>query len=545
MEAPGTENSRWGQADWPVGLLLGVLAIAVRLVFLADSSGDPSFMLPLVDSWTYHDLAVGLAERGVLDQKFLWQAVFYPASLAGIYRLFGVSVAAAIMVQIVVAGFTGFLTHRLGFRLFGRWPALAAGLIYALYGPLVFFESRLLATGWTAFFTATLALILIEVDRAPSWRKCLALGLVGAVAVLTRPTFLPVVLVVILWVVLKNVHEGGSWLTGLRLAGAAVGGLLLVLGPVGLGFQARTGHAGIIPPSGGVNLFIGNNADYENTVNIRPGLAWDRLISEPVRHGFAADPWSKQPYYLDRVVAFGKENPVALAALWGQKTLQLVSSRELARNQDVYLHRRWSGVLGVLLFKIGPWGFPWGLIFPLAVLGVAFSWRKIPVSLLLFLGLLGGALVLVFISSRYRSPLLPLVAVFAGQGLVWGYRAVKSGDRGTIMKISAILTVCLLVTTIPGPFAQETTNLAGELQFGVGHYYYRQKDWPAAADHLGQSVLLDPEAAAPRNFLGITLARLGNWDAACAQFDTALILDPDYAEARRNLARCRRGQLQP
>jgi 4-amino-4-deoxy-L-arabinose transferase-like glycosyltransferase len=498
-------------------------------------------MLPLIDSWTYHDLAAGLAERGVFDEKFLWQAIFYPAFLASVYAVFGVSVGAAVLVQVFVAGVTCFLTHRLGFRLFGRGPALAAGFIYSIYGPLVFFETRLLATGWTAFFTVTIALVLVGVDRAPSWRKSLGLGLFGALAILTRPTFLPVMIVLPVLVAFLEVRRRESWLSGARVLGPALAGLVLVLGPVGWGLAAKTGHTGIIPPSGGVNLFIGNNADYEQTINVRPGLRWDRLMSEPSRHGYDPDPWSGQPYFMDQVMAFGRETPGSLLALWGTKTTQLGSSRELPRNQDVYLHRQWSGVLSLLVFKAGPWGFPWGMVFPLAGLGLVVGWRRIPVSILVLLAMSGAALVMVFVSSRYRSPLVPLMAVLAGQGLMWGIRTVRNRDRGLVVKASGLLVVCLVLTTVPGPFAQESVDLEGEFYFAVGHHYYRREDWPAAAEHLRKSVALDSRTAAPRNFLGITLARMGDWSAACAQFDTALIIDPNYGEARRNLARCRRG----
>ena len=96
------------------------------------------------------------------------------------------------------------------------------------------------------------------------------------------------------------------------------------------------------------------------------------------------------------------------------------------------------------------------------------------------------------------------------------------------------------MTTLPGPFAQEKVALDGEFHFALGNHYYRHEDWISAREHLQHSVQIDSRAAAPRNFLGITHARLGDWEAACAQFDTALIIAPDYGEARRNLERCRR-----
>jgi len=531
-------RSRWWDNQVIVGALIGGLAVAVRLFYLADSSGDPSFMQPLVDSRTYHDLAAGLARDGVFNEQFLWQAVLYPFFLAGIYAVFGVSIPAAIVVQVLLGGTTCYLTHRLALQMFGRGPALVAGLACALSGPLIFFETRLLATGWTAFLTVAMALLLVRVDRKPAPRICFALGLTGALAILTRPTFVPIVIMVLVWLAWMTRRRGMPLQGVAGSVGAAVAGVLLVLGPVAMVLEAKTGHPGIVPPSGGINLFIGNNGDFDNTINIRPGFPWEELLAEPSRNGLAPDPWSGQPYFVDKVVAFGRENPARQLGLWGQKTLQLISSREMPRTLDIYLHRQWSGILGVLVFKLGAWGFPWGLVFPLAVAGLVGSIRKIPVPFLILLGMFGASLVLVFISARYRAPLIPLMAVLAGQGLMSIAQGARQGEG--VIRTSLLLVFCVLAIALPGPFAQEAVYLEPEMYFGVGHNYYRQGDWSTAVENLQKSVSLDPWEPAPRNFLGISLARIGRVEAACAQFDTAVILKPDYGEAVRNLERCRR-----
>ena len=58
------------------GTLVAVLAATVRAVYLWQAARGPAFLEPLVDSQTYHDLAVGLATGGVYDQYILWQPAF-------------------------------------------------------------------------------------------------------------------------------------------------------------------------------------------------------------------------------------------------------------------------------------------------------------------------------------------------------------------------------------------------------------------------------------------------------------------------------------
>lgn len=531
--------SPWWNSHHFVGIGLGLVAVAARLLFLADSAGDPSFLDPLVDSRTYHDLAVGLARDGILTERFLWQAVFYPFFLSGVYSLFGVSVLAAVLVQVLLGGCTCYLTYLLGVRIFGRNVAVLAGLITALYGPLVFFDVSLLATGWGAFWMVGLAYLLVRIDRDSKPGSYLAVGLAGALAILTRPTFLPLMVFVVVWMLLKLRQDRRPWSVAMGKVGIVTAGLAMVLGPVAVILEKETGHTGILPPSGGINLYVGNNGDFERTINIRPGGPWDTMLSEPARNGYGSGPWNGQPYFMEKVITFAKENPGRQLTLLGEKTLQLVSSREMPRNQDVYLHRQWSGVLSAMVFKIGPWGFPWGLLFPLALVGLISSFRKIPAPVLIMLMVFGASLVLVFISARYRAPLVPLLAVLAAQGMVSVWWVIRNGNWPAVARLGIILLAGLLLT-LPGPFAQEKVDLEPELYFGVGYNFYQRENWPEAIFHLQQSVNLDGAVAEPRNFLGISLARMGRFEEAHAQFDTALTLKPDYGEARRNRERSRR-----
>ena len=55
------------------------------------------------------------------------------------------------------------------------------------------------------------------------------------------------------------------------------------------------------------------------------------------------------------------------------KLRQVTNARELPRNVDIYSHCDWSFLLSLLVFKIGSFAFPFGIIFPLACLGIVVS----------------------------------------------------------------------------------------------------------------------------------------------------------------------------
>jgi len=519
------------------GLLIWIvvtLAVAVRLFYVVDAADDPAAFEPLVDARTYDDLAAGLAGEGQLDETFLWQAAFYPFFLSAVYKVAGASILAAKLVQIILAGLTCLLSMRLGSRLFGDVAGLITGLIVALYGPLIFFDVQLLATGWTAFWVVALVSLAVDLGERPRLATAVLLGVAAALAILTRPTFVPVVAALTVWLVwgFRSETERG---TGLRSLVAMALALGLVLGPYALAMRAATGHAGVIPPSGGINLHIGNNPDYERTINIRPGLAWEELLAEPQAHGRAPDPWSGQPWFLARVRDFVREHTAAAVGLLSRKATQLLSSRELPRTLDIYMHRTWSGLLSAAVFKVGPWGFPFGALLPLAAFGMLRSGARGAGPVFVVLVVFSASLVLVFVSARYRAPLVPMLAVLAGHGLVEAWRAVRERRTRRIAIATAVVLAVALVGTVPGPFAQEEVDLAAELHFGVGWNRYREQDWTEAAHHLRRAVELDRSLPAARNFLGITLANLGELEEAVAHFAEAVRLKPDYADAVNNL----------
>ena len=152
--------------------------------------------------------------------------------------------------------------------------------------------------------------------------------------------------------------------------------------------------------------------------------------------------------------------------------------------------------------------------------------------------LYGAALVLVFVSARYKAPLIPFLAVLGSFGFSLVAEMFRNKDR---KRLSGAVVVGILVTvmgTVPGPFAQEEIDLEAEVYFGVGWNHYDKKQWPEAEKYLRLAVEKDPELAVARNFLGITLVNLEEYDEAVEHFGAAVRLEPDYSEAKNNLELC-------
>jgi tetratricopeptide (TPR) repeat protein len=515
--------------------LVAAVALLVRVVYLLQAARGPAFAEPLVDAQYYHDLAAAFGRDGIYDARMLWQACLYPALLGRFYDLVGVSVIAARWAQSLLGLATVLLTWAAARRALSPAAGLVAGLIVALNGVLVFFEAELLGAGLAALWAALLLWLLLPTreDRRP-WRLA-ATGAVGALALLTRPDLLPPALVGWAWLV---------WPRGpgriLRIA-LPVLAALAVLIPMAAYNHGRTGHAGLLPPSGGVNLYLGNNPRFDETITIRPGLPWEALLAAPARETRTADAWVNERWFRARVLAYLRDDPAGFAAGLARKTLHALSSRELTRNVDIYLFRQWSPLLAALVSKAGPFGFPMGLLLPAAAAGLVLGRRRLPQVVWLVPAASLATLALVFVASRYRVVVVPWLALPAAWAAVDGWRRLRSRAVRPLAPAALAFVATLLITTLPGPFAQERIDTAPEIWHGIGYNrLHRDHDLAGAEAAFRQAVALRPDYPEAHNRLGVVLAQQGRLAESIPHFEAAIAAWPDYPEARRNLAEARR-----
>ena len=125
----------------------------------------------------------------------------------------------------------------------------------------------------------------------------------------------------------------------------------------------------------GINLYIGNNSDYAETVAIRPGWEWDDLVTQPAREGIER-PSAKSAYFAARAWDYVRGDPVGWLGLMGHKLWAFWHGDERGRNQPIYFWRIYSMVLSATLWKAGI-AFPFGLVAPLALWGMLLSLRRI------------------------------------------------------------------------------------------------------------------------------------------------------------------------
>ena len=132
--------------------LSGILLLAIAFRAYGVLSHPTALTGDAVD---YHRLAIGLVEgRGYINAEgrpTAWRPPAYPIFLAGVYKIFGVSVVRATMVQAILGGLTVLMLSALGAMILGWRRALVAGMIAAVYPAFVWLPRLLLSENLSLF----------------------------------------------------------------------------------------------------------------------------------------------------------------------------------------------------------------------------------------------------------------------------------------------------------------------------------------------------------------------------------------------------------
>ncbi|MCJ7778914.1 MAG: tetratricopeptide repeat protein, partial [Sedimentisphaerales bacterium] len=516
-----------------VGIFL--LAFGVRLVYLLESSANPSFEMPTVDSAIYDNMARSVANGKPMNDNFFWQPFLYPVFLSVIYSVSNSSIICAKIIQVLLGSITCSLTYLLGKRIFDRDAGIIAAIMTAFYGPLIFLDGELVANSWETLWYVVLILLILKAASKGIW-FCVILGICGGLSTNTRPTIIPFLITTVGWLAIVFYRARLRWpQISTRLAGILCGFALITI-PVAVQNLRITGHFGFLPSSGGINLFVGNNPNLTETLSARPGWEWDEITALPRQNGVTGDMWEQQKYFNKQVINFILTEPLAFAEGLVYKTIQFLNSRELPRNVDIYLFRKWSGILRVLTWKKGGFGFPFGLFLPLALVGLVSYWRQTPVVMKLFLLTFPLSVILVFVASRYRTPMIPVMSIMAAAGLLSLIKMIRTLQIRRLVITGICGAGVILLSTITGPFPQEQANFEAELYENVASEEAERGKVDEAFEHLNKALLLRPDCPSAHANLGVVLFQKGNVEEAIIHYKKALEFKSNSAEVLNNLA---------
>jgi len=374
-------------------------------------------------------------------------------------------------------------------------------------------------------------------EKGNQFRIFLLFGIISAVGVVIRPTVLLFYVAALGWVIGLYLRRF-SWKRLSLLSGGAVAGMALIFVPVVIRNHSLTRHWILFPLSGGLNFYIGNNPEAERTVAIRPGDQWYQLTVSPRREGvFYASEGPR--YFYKKSFEYIRNRPVAFLNGLARKTELLFSAREIPRNIDIYLFRKYSVVLGMLVWRMGGFGFPMGIIIPFALFGAVINFRRFRrlACLYLYVATYSISIVLFFVSSRYRLPLLPVLCLFAASGICCICDEFRRNNYLRIIGSLAALAVMFIYCNRFMKIPEDAVNFESELYMALGTVHLERGERGQGEYYLKKSVDADPQNADAHNLLGVLKLQKGEVDGAREEFAKTLEIQSRHVGAFKNLGR--------
>ncbi|MEN6302390.1 MAG: tetratricopeptide repeat protein [Armatimonadia bacterium] len=521
-------------------LVVFMLALGVRLVYLLQLRHSPGFACPIMDA-AYHDQwARQIAAGDWVGREAFFRAPLYPYFLGTIYAIFGTDYLAVRVVQFVLGALTCVLIYWLGLSTRGRAVGLLAGLGAALYGPMIYYEGELqlpvLETLFAAALLLSVAVAMKRPERLGPWAMA---GLSVGLFALTRPNVLVFVPVLAVYVLVRLER---------RVASKGIGALALVaavcIAPVTIRNYVVSHDFVLISSQAGVNLYIGNNPQSDGVTAVVPGTraTWwggyrDTINIAERAAGRALKPSEVSGYWTRQALGFITSQPVEALRLTLKKTFLFWYGHELGNNEVVYAATWHSPLLGALMWRWGPLRFPFGLLGPVALVGMGLVLIRREQSLMpsvLFVLAYSASVIAFLVCSRYRIPCMPALLVLAAYAVVEAVQGARGKQYQLLLGMVVVAAGLVLLLNHDfygaGGLDLEKAHLDDAFRYGqTGRVAEAEREYRLA-------IAAEPTRIEPRFGLARLLYKQQRLDEAKELYRGVLSQDPDRWEALVGMA---------
>jgi tetratricopeptide (TPR) repeat protein len=333
-------------------------------------------------------------------------------------------------------------------------------------------------------------------------------------------------------------------------------GLIAALAPITIRNFVVAGDWSPVSSHGGLNFYIGNNAEADGTYHlvagITPNIAGQQQDTRRVAEqavGRSLDEAEVSAYFYGQGWSWIREHPKQAATLFARKIFYTFSAAHISLNYSYPFYAYDARTLLAVL-AVGPW-----LVVPLGLAGLIIAApapRRLDYAIWLsFVPVYAMAVATFFVSDRYRLPLLVPLCVGSGAAIDWllTRRSVRLVPEGAV----AVVFVALAIganwpTGLDDGRSEARTRMAeamveGDrydeaaawtkraeqghpqpslLHFRIGRLLLTHRKPEAAVAHLTRALELDPNQSAIDYALGQALVDAGRPSDAIPHLRKAL-----------------------
>lgn len=500
-----------------VALLLGALERSVHLFFFSKT---PFFTGYFLDELYHHRWAKAIASGNFLPDGVFFRAPLYPYFLGVIYFIFGDGPWTPRIIQMLLGLGSTVAVWLIAKEVIREKLGVAvAAMLWAVCPILIYYEARLLldapfssAFPWLIWFA-----IRSRQKRGFIWFTGILLGFMS----ITRPTAIvifPVLAIFLAW------GSSRPILLVLKFALATA----IPIFPVTIS-NTLNGDFVLISSQGGINFYIGNNPKSDGVSAIVPefGHNWQYRQCKSLAErslGRELSPAQVSSFFMRKGISFWFNHPIPALKLVLKKIWLLLGATEIGNNGNIYFlfdgsPLKWSLWIG------------WSFVLVLAILSFRYSsfWYQA-----FFAGLAityMASVVLFFVCSRFRLPVIAILIVPAGAGFSALVELVR------VKRFAPVLASTILYALLwldPWKMRRPDDALS---RFALGNIHFRQGRYSDALSEYRRALELAPGARSVSLNIGALFFKIGELDSARKYFENeASNPDGEKSRAMANLS---------
>ncbi|MEX0321823.1 MAG: ArnT family glycosyltransferase [Puniceicoccaceae bacterium] len=438
--------------------------------------------------------------------KSYHQEPMYAYTLAVLFKVFGENnLSVVYILQSIIGLGSIFLVYSISQSLFSRKVAIVAGVLVTLYAPLLFFETILLRASFIAFASLLLVRLSIWARDKGTLKQWLILGVACGAAILLKSNLLLFFAGTIALMALEIPRQFKK--TAL-IGGVMVAGFILALLPLigrNMMVGVSPGRLSSVTPV----TFLTTNIPGTTVTGFTP-------LDDGIVAGMGASDGKLLPILRGTLKShtFGSYSDLVIRKLAG-----IFHWYEYPNNTNFYFHEKFSFVLRNLPVSTI-------LILSLAIPGIFLSFRNLKQTSPLLLMILThlATIILVFVSARFRLPLVVCAIPFAAVALV---RFVDFAQAKQWKPLGfSVIAVLALILFIGRPLPEVRSKIRH-----ADYYITLQKYYAPLADSVRQTGNWPGVVVVWNDFLSLQSTALKNLRA------NSIIESESLAEAAKLYAR--------
>ena len=490
--------------------LIFLISISIKILYFFHFNENPffNFIHGTSDAINFDIGAQSFASGDLLASSANNSySPLYKYFLGFIYIFAGRNLPVVWGIQFFLGTITVVLVFLITSKLFNERAAIISSTIYALYGPELMYEGILLRASLITFLGVLSLYLLIQLEEKSNFLWIALTGCVISLFIQTRPNV--ILVFALLFFVSFYCTDRKNLKINLFLS------VTVLLFFIPLLIQAYIVHGKFIffDSSGAKAILMGNNPDYSGA-----------QYSPQIGNLIGSTKYKEIIFILFQNLI---SHPVEIISLYLRKFYYFFNSYEFPSNYNFYIFQKYSFLLRTPFSNFA-------FFSSLGLMGFLFNANNFKRLRLLYAYMTGMTLsvILLYVVSRFRIPVVPYFAIFAGCFLdrvcTW---CVFRKYKKIILSITTFILLVFLFNTIPNVSKTNESNEYGNL----GNAYLSIGNVEKAMASYNESLKVDPNNFYTHNNLGKAYTMQGRLSKAINEFNVAIKLNPDYWETFYNL----------